>query len=280
MNIPRYWARSAPGPAGSGVRPVPGWCWRWSDVSVDDAQRSANERVIELARMLEAGTPLDRYAYGDRPLREEIVQVVAENLAVVTRNLYGALVLNSSRCMFIDVDFADKGAVPKSGLFRRLLGKSAAAGPEEGALQSIRECAGRRPDLGMRIYRTRAGLRGLVTNRTFDPAAPESIDLLNDIGSDPLYIRLCQAQACFRARLTPKPWRCGLRPPATRYPLLTADAQQRFNRWRAEYERVILGFGVCQFVEHVGRADVHPEVRQMLALHDQFACARSDRPLA
>ena len=57
------------------------------------------------------------------------------------------------------------------------------------------------PGFGFRIYRTRAGFRLLVTSGTFDPSAAETLALLKEFGSDPLYIRLCKAQECFRARL-------------------------------------------------------------------------------
>src|SRR5208282_1406058 len=110
MKIPRYWAKSNLPPPGGGGRPNSVSCWRWSNVSVSDAQHQADARAIELARMFEAGTELNRYGYGDRALREEIIQTVASNaqsdVAIVTRNAYGALVLNTSSVMFIDVDFA------------------------------------------------------------------------------------------------------------------------------------------------------------------------------
>lgn len=278
MNIPRYWARSnlRRDPTG---RPIATWSWQWSDVSVADAQRIADQRALELAQMLDAGVPLDHYAYGQRPLREEIVQVLEANVAIITRNLYGALVLNSSNAMFIDVDFAPASG-SSGGLFRRMFGKAASASAGEPELARIRQWAGGRPDLGMRIYRTRAGLRCLITNRTFDPVAPESLDLQRQVGADPLYIRLCEAQASFRARLTPKPWRCGIRQPPTHYPWLTLEAESRFRRWHAEYEKLSLEYNVCQFIEHIGRTDVHPGVRPIVALHDQFACARPTRPLA
>lgn len=97
MNVPRYWARSASGIAASGGRPIPTWCWRWSNASIEEAQQKADARAIELARLLEAGTPPDHFAYGEQPLREEIVQRIGDDRAIVTRNLYGALVLNALR---------------------------------------------------------------------------------------------------------------------------------------------------------------------------------------
>ena len=55
-----------------------------------------------LAEIFASGQQLDRYSYGDRPVREEIVQTLSRD-AVVTRNAYGALVLNAARAMGIEV---------------------------------------------------------------------------------------------------------------------------------------------------------------------------------
>jgi hypothetical protein len=284
MKIPKYWARASQS-ANDGNRPMAAACWQSSEVSVEDAKHRADARVLKLVGMLQSGTPLDRYSYGDRPLREEIVQSVAGDgrgeLAVITRNLYGALILNASRAMFIDVDFAVSGRpAARGGLFRRLMGKASPVGPEELGLGQVRTWAAQRPDLGLRVYRTFAGLRCLVTNQVFDPTEPETIALLNGAGSDPLYVRLCQAQACFRARLTPKPWRCGLGQPPGRYPWTSGEKESRFRQWQSGYERSIQGYCVCRLLEQIGSPDVHPEVRSIIALHDKFTCAQTERPLA
>jgi len=203
--------------------------------------------------MFAAGRPLDRYSYGSRPLREEIVQTVGD--AVVSRNLYGALVLNSPRAMFIDIDDDS----PR-------------------ALDRVRRWASKHPDLGTRWYRTAAGLRGLVASRTFEPTSDEALALLGEVGSDPLYVKLCKAQASFRARLTPKPWRCALRPPPSRWPFEDAGDEARFRAWQQSYEQASGRYAVCKPVETLGPATVHDEVWPILALHDQQACG--DLPLA
>src|SRR5437762_1061454 len=106
MKIPQFWARStrASGAPGRVVA-----CCEWSDLSVEDARRRAEARAIELSVKLRDGVPLNRYLYGDRPLREEIVRAIkdgaGEDVAIITRNVYGALILNTRRAMFIDVDF-------------------------------------------------------------------------------------------------------------------------------------------------------------------------------
>src|SRR5271156_4256177 len=101
MRFPRYWAKSNLNPASSRGGPLPVSCWRWSDASMEDAQRKADSRATELNQKLQSGAQLNHYDYGDGAIREEVVQTIAPS-AVVTRNVYGALVLNATNAMFID----------------------------------------------------------------------------------------------------------------------------------------------------------------------------------
>jgi hypothetical protein len=275
MHIPKYWAHGGDD-LSAALR-----CWRWSDVSVDDARRRAEARGAELAAMLHAGTPLDRYLYGDRPMREQIIQsfVDGSGATIITRNLYGSLVLNTERTMFIDIDFptAAKSGI---GLLGRLFKRSAAEDPESAALGQLEEWAARHRDLGMRVYRTYAGLRCIVTSQPFRAADAASIALLREADSDPLYIRLCEAQDCFRARLTPKPWRCRIRRPLPRYPWTGNREESQFRQWQTAYERAIQPFRVCRLLKCLGPAETHPEVAPVVTLHDQYTCGDSSRPLA
>jgi hypothetical protein len=225
---------------------------------VDDALAKANQRAAELAALFASGQRLNSYSYGDRPAREEIVKKVDDG-AVVTRNAYGALVLNAARAMFIDVDFGDDGR----------------DGP---AIQRVQQWTRSHPELAIRIYRTHAGLRLLVTNHTFDPTSPSTIQMLQDVGSDKLYIQLCKAQASFRARLTPKPWRIGIQPPRVRFPYENADAHAELKHWVGNYDMASRQASVCKLIEATGPATVLDEIRALLSYHDQLVLG--DRPLA
>jgi hypothetical protein len=243
VHFPKFWAK---GKAASAT------VWRWSDASLEDAQQQAAKRAQELAAIFASGRKLDRYSYGDRPVREEIIQTLSPE-AVITRNVYGALVLNAARAMFIDVDGDDR-------------------------LDELRSWAGNHPELGVRIYRTAAGLRALVTNRTFEPKSDEATSLLAEAGSDPLYVRLCQIQESFRARLTPKPWRVGIRPSKVRWPFETPEQKASLQHWVGNYDMASQQASVCELVETVGPSAVAPEIQPILELHDKLACG--SRPLA
>ncbi len=60
----------------------------------------------DLADRVQRGETLNRYSHGERPLREERIQTVAgggsRGSGVITRNAYGAVVLNATQAMFVD----------------------------------------------------------------------------------------------------------------------------------------------------------------------------------
>lgn len=278
MNFPKHWARAS----SHGFS-----CWRWSDTSPADAQALAREAVAKLVQRFEDHErPAGRYGYGDRPLREPVLREfrndAGERTAVITRNAYGCLVLNTARVMFIDVDLP--AAKPSPGaLWRWLVGRprDASANPAEpAALAKADAWAQQHRGWGWRVYRTRAGLRLLATHGLFEPAAAAESPVFEAVGADPLYRRLCQAQKCFRARLTPKPWRCGVRRPAPRWPWLQPKEEQRFKDWEKRYLEACGGRATCELIATMGHAEWHPEVRAVVATHDEAARAASGLPLA
>ncbi len=284
MKIPKYWAKGeqpVQSPDGRNWHLV---CWQWSDDSIGEAQQRAGSRIAEVAQNLQLRPFLDRYSYGDRPLREEIIQSVTDSagreVGVVTRNAYGALVLNAANAMFIDIDFPDGQDPSAGGGVRRLFGAAKTPSLEERYTQQVVDWAAQRPELSLRIYRTFGGLRCLVTSQVFDPTQSESSAILGSLNSDPLYVRLCQVQECYRARLTAKPWRCGAGLPPSRYPWDNAAAEMRYRQWQRGYEGMAGTHAACRLIRQVGTGEVHPDIAPVLALHDQIACGAPNRALA
>lgn len=277
MRIPRFWAHGSATVQTLEGRTATFGCWRWSDRDVAEAQALAEAHARLMAQRFLAGRQLDRYAYDARPLREEMVRpVVDERRAVVTRNSYGALVLNSAELLFADVDF-DTRAKPGGllGLFGR------PASPVAERVAKVEAWARRRPDLGVRVYETFGGLRVLLHNRPFAPGEPEAERILKELDSDPLYVRLCRGQACFRARLTPKPWRCGLPNPPARFPFVDVRAETAQRAWERRYETEITAYATCRLVAEFGPRTPAPELGPQIDLHDHLTRAREThgRPL-
>jgi hypothetical protein len=285
MKFPKYWARGVQTAPKADGNIVTFTCWQWSDESMEDAQRKADSRARTLAEKVANDVPLDRYGYDERPLREETLESIRSEsdreIAVITRNSYGAQILNSARAMFIDMDFGTNVATGNSliGQIGRLFGRSQPT-REDQVIQQVTDWAMSRPELTIRLYRTKAGLRGLITSHLFDPVGSEAQDILRSLPTDGLYIRLCRAQECFRARLTPKPWRIGVANPPPGYPFEFPEAKAVYRDWLMQYQEASQNYTACRFVTQIGGSSVHPEVRPILNLHDRLACSPQHLELA
>ncbi len=274
-----------------------------SDRSLEDAREQARRTGTRVRDAIAAGRAA-RYAYSDRPLREELLEEVRDGrelLAVVTRNGYGARVLNAAQAMFIDIDMAGSrnlatGRLPgvnpwfepapeTSGkpLWTRITHALGAGRRErreaafQAALGHIEATAREVPRLGLRVYRTFAGYRCLVTSRTFDPKDRDSRALLERFRSDPLYVKLCDAQECYRARLSPKYWRCGAARPPLRFPFRDDTEEERYRRWERRYEESASGYATCRLVATFGSDAIAPAIRPIVELHDRAACGGSEQ---
>jgi hypothetical protein len=154
---------------------------------------------------------------------------------------------------------------------------------EEAALENIRQFANAHPDWGLRVYRTPAGFRVMASHATFNPNQLEVAELFSRLRVDSVYRRMCQNQQCFRARLTAKPWRAGIsahmRPRPGVWPIKPEQMPVR-AAWIADYERAASNFAACRFIESLGNAVVHPDVRPVLELHDSLSRANTTLPIA
>lgn len=283
MNIPKFWAKGTFEDFS---------CWRWSFQSLAEAQSSAEQAARQLAERFRRGTLRGAKRgggdyYPDRPAREQILQEIDDGnglSAVITRNSYGAQVLNTARVMFVDIDLPEPPR-PRVGLLKLLFGKRPPAPPpdpkpENDALMRVEMWTANHYQWGWRVYRTRSGLRLLATQGTAEADSPATDEIFEALGADPLYRKLCKSQKCFRARLTPKPWRCegGLdRPP--RWPW-NAKEERKFQAWEAEYKEVCADWATCAFVRQIGSATVHPEAQTVIQLHDEATRVGSNLPLA
>ncbi len=273
MNFPKFWARGVVGGFSS---------WRWSDSSVEEAERLATVAASRMAEIFrtQGRHSVDRYAYADRPLREPVLQEFhddfGETSAVISRNSYGCQILNASRTLFVDIDEAEENA--RKGFLGSLFAKKTST--LEQAIGKAKVWAASDPQWNWRIYKTRAGVRLLATQRMFLPNDPLCQAVFDATGADPLYRQLCQTQQCFRARLTPKPWRCDAGLPPARWPFLSAEDEREFQSWESQYRDKSKQFATCEFVTDIGSGEVHRTIRPLIDLHDEMTRATSGHPLA
>ncbi|UXI69186.1 hypothetical protein [Tahibacter amnicola] len=158
-----------------------------------------------------------------------------------------------------------------------------AGGPESSALHRIRAIAVAEPGCRFRVYRTPAGLRVIALHRRFEPGEPDVARYFQQLGTDPLYRTLCLTQRCFRARLTPKPWRIemphGLRPSHGSWPVPDTMRAVR-EQWVREYELKSRGYAACEFIETIGSGNVDAIAEKVCRLHDTLSGAEDRLPIA
>lgn len=242
------------------------------------------------------------------PIREEVLARHGEE--VITRNAYGAHCLNTPNALFADIDFSPEGrakhvllafvalavasvisgmalrswgltlgllfislivAAPLAGLIVRLV-ETANGGAEHIARKRLASFLAANPSWSIRLYRTPAGYRVLATHRPFDASSDEVHRFFAAVSADPVYVRMCTSQSCFRARLTAKPWRIGIsahmRPRPGVWPVRPELVAVR-KEWVANYEARAAAFAACRYIETMGSGVVHESLSSVVDLHDR-----------
>lgn len=219
--------------------------------------RGGAEDVATLRRELRG---LDEREEGEYEvvMTEPIVRRV-DACNVITRNRYGAEVLNSEDTCFLDVDCFGVGLLERVKAFFGA-GRSA----EELLLREVRRLCAEDSSLGVRVYRTGRGWRLLVAGEgVSSPTSPRLVELCRRLQVDDMYAALCRKQLCWRARLTPKPSRLGL--PRFPRPMDSESLPPEVAEWLATYEQRAGRVCVCRLVDVLGARVDTPIVH----LHDE-----------
>ena len=235
-------------------------CYGGSNVSEEEARSRAKDKAEKIRRKI-AGerNVFDRY---EAEIREEILQMVDDHSAI-TRNRYGAQVLNAEKLMILDIDKPKSTGGGLGGLFKKKDTRS----PKEQIFEMVRNLAAsaKYKGYGFRTYETFQGARVIVLGGSFDPRSSESKNMMDEFNCDPLYTTLCNKQGCFRARLTPKPYRMKMKPYKINFPREGMDPE--FQRWLSDYEVESRNYSVCKFIEQVGASHY---VDKVVQIHDEI----------
>ena len=272
MKIPPFWTTER-------SKGIDGQMWRLRGISftsmVEARERLEARRGLRAEFLRTPGENFDDYRAKLRALDEigedeysvlllePVVQQLNEAL-VITRNRYGVQVLNSTSLCFVDVDDVPLSfAETVRGWFGNKLT------PEDKLLGIVRSLCEQDSSFGARVYRTHNGWRIMLTGNDLAPASPRMKQLFAALYADPLYATMCERQQCWRARLTPKPYRVGI----TRFPR-PVDSESihspESQKWIVRYESACVGKAVCRLVDCMGC----PILGEGVDLHDQLTQAK------
>ena len=238
-----------------------------SNISLDDAALKARAKTELIMRKIQGER--DVFEDYEVEIREEILREL-DDKTIITRNRYGAQVMNAENLMFLDIDKPKPAGL--GGLFKKNVGTD-----KEKIFDMVRKLAesSKYSGLGFRIYETYQGARVIVTGQSFDARDSSTMAMMRDFNSDPLYAAICRKQGCFRARLTPKPHRLKLKAYKVKFPRETVDIQ--FDNWLQTYEQASRGYSVCKFIEQTGASHGTSEA---VRFHDEMTGAGLHLPLA
>ena len=232
-------------------------CYGGSNVSIEDARRAAQEKAQKIQRKIAGERHL--FENYEVEIREELLRIIDDRSAI-TRNRYGAQVLNTENMMIMDIDKPKPAGL--GGLFKKKDTRS----PKEQIFEMVRNLATTKyRDYGFRLYETYQGARVIVLGRDFDPRLDETKRMMQEFNCDPLYTILCIKQGCYRARLTPKPYRMKLRGYKVKYP--REGDENEYQNWLSEYESLSRDFSVCKLIEQVG---ISQYINDVVRLHDDL----------
>ncbi len=172
--------------------------------------------------------------------------------------------------MILDID------KPKSS-FGDMFKKKEAASDKARIFDMVRKLAttSKYKDLGYRIYETYQGARVIVFGKSFNPRDHETKKMMDEFNCDPLYTRLCIKQGCYRARLTPKPYRMNMRAYKVKFPRNGDDHE--FQQWLTNYESESRNFSVCQLIQQIGTSH---SLNEIIRLHGDVTGVNYRQPLA
>lgn len=280
MKIAKYWSKqyldfdNPPHPPAQLV------FWGMSEHSEQDAAANAQNQLQRWAQQLREGISISRnYQLDMQEIREELIEDIllpdGTRIGAITRNAYGALVLNTEYLLIVDID------TPAPGLWRRILAWFGLSFPSKArVIQTLEHIQQQQPEITLRIYETFAGLRVFLIHQSFKHDSEQARQWLSRLGADKRYKKLCELQQCYRARLTPKPWRCAITyPPTNSYPRENALTQQRFANWIKRYEANSSQFSAVHLIKQLGRPAQDMIIRQLIEVHDRHAI-NGTKPLA
>ena len=102
-------------------------------------------------------------------------------------------------------------------------------------------------------------------------------NLMNQLCVDKTYMLFCLRQNCFRARLTPKPWRIGIKRLDIQYPPKNNEENLKYLDWVNKYNDKKNNFSSTKLKFEIGSGIVNPDFIDIIKTHDNYHIGKSDK---
>ena len=162
------------------------------------------------------------------------------------------------------------------------------------------------PNESFRLYQTPAGFRIIATHDVVLPSDRLVAEWFAYFHADTNYVRLCQVQQCFRARLTAKPWRMNEVEDNSLTKDIPAkdfwfdfedteversieqrqDALKARKQWMADYDKYAKNYRACHYVESMAgkevanNSKVQASIDDFVQWHDRACQVNKALPMA
>lgn len=203
------------------------------------AEAKQKARLIQ-SRVADGGTKEDY----EVPIKEHVSEIIDEsNVVSVCR--YGAKILNTNQFTILDLDDYPVDFFDLFKSYRKMTKKERIVAKFEERIKKL-------PQLGadFRIYETAKGIR--VIGKTYlAPSSPGYVALMRKLFVDWVYIQMSAKQNCYRARLTPKPYRMKFRTIKVADPLVCETSE--YLEWEQDYADKARSHVVVKLIKTIGR---------------------------
>jgi len=224
-----------------------------SNESIEDARLEVAKQSRFVEQKINGVAPAEDY---EVPIKEHVEQVI-DDANIITICRYGAKILNTCQYTVLDLDDYPVDFFDMFRSVRKLPKK-------ERIVAKFLQRLAKHPELGsdFRIYETTKGVR-VIGKKYIEPTGTGYAALMRKLRVDWLYIVLSQKQQCYRARVTPKPYRMKIKTIKVTSPL---DCEtQLYQDWATDYAAAAARYSVVKLIQSVGE-DFSRE--PVIRLHD------------
>lgn len=236
-----------------------------SNQSENVAFQKASEKAKNIENRIAERKPKDSYEVAIKEYIDEVID--DSNIITVCR--YGAKILNTTSYTIFDLDDYPVDFFDYFKAVKRLKKK-------DRIVYKFEERVRKFPELGtdFRVYETAKGVR-VIGKKYIDPSSKGYTRLMRRLCVDWIYIQLSKKQKCYRARLTPKPYRMKINTIKVKSPLDCKN--ENYLNWEKAYTEKSRDYSVVRLVKSLG-SDFSSD--KIVKQHDLMCNLQSNRRLA